>query len=376
MPRLKQRRKARDGAATKDTAHEERKEWKKRRTVFKQIISLQLTMRGLRWLCLLPLLASNSQAFLLPRVAEGFDIIIPSPKSHDCRHPLRRIIHGLPVSHASPLSSSSSSDDDNDDNEVAVVIKNLKDELQQIATRTNRGFKGSSNDRQVARDLITKLSKYNPTKEPASPYYYNDNSGNGGGDGDDDESISSSPTLSGKWTLIYTDAPDITSLDRTTPTAKLGRIGQECSPPYIKNVIEWLKPDWVPSKLPFSGTTSSRILQKVVTTGTSSPTNPLVVNLSVAGLELQAGKKTKNANTDDSDTKTNSNSNNIVQKVQEDGLPVGLLSSNPIDLKGPLNPPFGKFTVLYLDNELRVIQTNQNFVAVNRRIISDDDEWF
>ncbi|GMH61362.1 hypothetical protein TrRE_jg6868, partial [Triparma retinervis] len=30
----------------------------------------------------------------------------------------------------------------------------------------------------------------------------------------------------GKWTLIYTDAPDITSLDRL-PTSQLGRVGQE-----------------------------------------------------------------------------------------------------------------------------------------------------
>jgi len=33
-------------------------------------------------------------------------------------------------------------------------------------------------------------------------------------------------TCTGKWTLLYTDASDITSLART-PTALLGRVGQE-----------------------------------------------------------------------------------------------------------------------------------------------------
>ena len=57
--------------------------------------------------------------------------------------------------------------------------------------------------------IIKQLSALNPTKEPAAAYCKK----NGGAPNDD------GPTLSGKWTLIYTDAPDITSLDPSSSTS-------------------------------------------------------------------------------------------------------------------------------------------------------------
>lgn len=188
----------------------------------------------------------------------------------------------------------------------------------------------------------------------------------------------------GKWQLIYTDAPDIVSLDSSKnpfSTAKLGRIGQECSPPYIKNVIEWLRPDWA-KDLPFSGTDQSRILQKVVTAASATPTKPLLVNLKVAGFELEAGT-TKMTGRGDSDgngmstttTTTTSSSSDLMNRIQREGIPAGLLSFNPVDLKGPVNTPFGQFEILYLDDELRMIRTGQNYLAVNRRL-APDEEWF
>jgi hypothetical protein len=234
----------------------------------------------------------------------------------------------------------------------------LKNELLELARRTDRGFQASTADKKRARELIFDLARFNPTPEPASPYY---------ADKSRNEQTATS-TLAGKWTLVFTDAPDITGLDTSRnpcSTAKLGKIGQECSPPYIKNVIEWLRPDWA-SGLPLSGSDESRVLQKVVTSASATPEKPLIVDLKVAGLELEAGSSDDGSSQDSSD---------IASRIQKQGIPVGLLSANPVDLKGPWNPPFGQFEILYLDADLRIIKTGQNFVAVNQRI-RNGEEWF
>ena len=200
------------------------------------------------------------------------------------------------------------------------------------------------------------MARCNPTPEPASPYYTDRQGTN----------EQSEISLAGKWNLIYTDAPDITGLDTSRnpfSTAQLGRIGQECNPPYIKNVIEWRRPDWA-KDLPFSGSDDSRILQKVVTSASATPEKPLNVDLKVAGLELESG-----------DNNNCNNDGDLVSTIRNLGLPAGLLSQNPIDLKGPLNPPFGQFEILYLDEEIRIIKTGQSYLAVNRRI-NDGEEWF
>jgi len=240
-------------------------------------------------------------------------------------------------------------------------VQRLKSELMDLADRTKRGFNASGADKKKAKEIVESLQRLQTIPDPASSYY--------------DPSASSSVTpdyetsntsISGKWTLIYTDAPDITGLDTSRnpfSTAKLGRIGQECSPPYIKNVIEWVRPDWA-KDLPFSGSDDSRILQKVVTSGSATPSKPTFVDLKVAGLELMSGET-------DGD-----NNNNVVETIQNQGLAAGILSINPVDLKGPLNPPFGRFEILYLDEEFRAIRTSQNFLAVNQRIVNEKDEWF
>ena len=77
-------------------------------------------------------------------------------------------------------------------------------------------FSASRTDRDKANKIINNLAKYSPSDQPAAAYY-KENSGD----------TSMKRTLAGKWTLIYTDAPDITSLDAGPfSTAKLGRIGQ------------------------------------------------------------------------------------------------------------------------------------------------------
>jgi hypothetical protein len=257
-------------------------------------------------------------------------------------------------------------------------IVNLKSDLIEIADRTKRGFYASSEDKIKAKEIVESLQLLNPTRDPARDYFEPSSissvttTGENNNDSDNDNRIG----ISGKWELIYTDAPDITSLDSRNPfsTAKLGKIGQQCDPPYIKNIIEWKRPDWA-ENLPFSGSSESRILQKVVVTAVANPSKPTFVELKVAGIEIMAGD-----NNDDDNNDSNSNSNssmfNLVENIQKKGIPVGILSQNPIDLKGNLNPPFGRFEILYLDNELRIIRTNQNFIAVNRRINKKEDEWF
>ena len=134
--------------------------------------------------------------------------------------------------------------------------------------------------------------------------------------------------------------------------AKLGKIGQECSPPYIKNVIEWNRPDWA-SSLPFSGNEGDRVLQKVCCTGTANKSKPTTVDLKLVGLEL--------IGTNASDEIDNSN-----------GGPAAFFKNFPVELEGPLSLTFGKFEILYLDDEMRITRTYQGYTAINMRT----EEWF
>mmetsp|Transcript_3058 Transcript_3058/g.5619 ORF Transcript_3058/g.5619 Transcript_3058/m.5619 type:complete len:293 (+) Transcript_3058:108-986(+) len=225
----------------------------------------------------------------------------------------------------------------------------LKDDLITLAAATRRGFSASRSDREKAKQIINNLAKYSPSDEPAAAYYK---------EGENSNTIDRS-TIAGKWTLIYTDAPDITSLEGGPfSTAKLGRIGQECDPPMIKNVIEWQRPDWA-SSLPFSGGDSSRVLQKVCVVGTSTKENPKLVDLKLAGFELSG--------INDSDDNAVEGSTSFFNG------PAGFLESNPVKLQGPLTAPFGKFEILYLDDGMRITKTFQGFFAVN---IREENVWF
>ncbi|KAI2489277.1 PAP fibrillin [Fragilaria crotonensis] len=252
-----------------------------------------------------------------------------------------------------PLSSTSSIVDDQEATAESELILRLQTEILSLGEVTNRGFDASRSKRQEAIAIIDQLAALNPTTEPASPYY-------------DTTTYIPGPNICGKWTLVYTDAPDITSL-ASIPTAKLGRIGQDCTPPYVKNVIEWKRPEWA-DFLPFSGTSESRILQKVCTKATASPTDPLLLNLDVSGIELVA---------DDGNNKDGASiaadPAAWIDALQTNGLPVSILQQAPLLIEGPLTAPFGKARILFLDERMRILRTQQNFVAVNVR---SDPEWF
>ena len=249
----------------------------------------------------------------------------------------------------------------------------LREELFSLSEATNRGFTASSSQKKRARDVIFQLARFNPTTDPASPYYaqnLNTNNNDANTIGSEDAAV----TLAGKWDLVFTDAPDITSLDTSRnplATATLGRIGQECTPPFIKNVIEWKKPDWIDQlPLPFAGGTESRVLQKVCTKASATPDNPLLVDLKLVGIDLVA-PPSSNPNRNNTGS-SSSSSKKLQEDIERDGLPEGFLRNNPLELRGPLTAPFGQFEILYLDEELRMIKT-RGFVAVNVRCRED---WF
>ncbi len=251
------------------------------------------------------------------------------------------------------LCSTASLVDDQEATSESELIRRLQMEILSLGEVTNRGFDASRSKRQEAIAIIDQLAALNPTAEPASPYY-------------DTTTYIPGPNICGKWTLVYTDAPDITSL-AATPTAKLGRIGQDCTPPYVKNVIEWKRPEWA-ELLPFSGTTDSRILQKVCTKATASPTDPLLLNLDLAGIELVADDSSSNKG-----ASITADPAAWIDAIQTSGLPVSVLQQAPLLIEGPWTAPFGKARILFLDERMRILRTQQNYVAVNVR---SDPVWF
>jgi hypothetical protein len=196
------------------------------------------------------------------------------------------------------------------------------------------------------------------------------------------EDSEASPSLQGKWTLIYTDAPDITGLGQPSPFVELGRIGQDnTEPPLIKNVIEWLSPSWT-TNIPFlvgKSQDSARVIQKVVTTGSAVPESPSFVDLSVAGIQLATSKASSSESSFDAKNST------LREAIEQEGLIVGLLqrqqqekNTDAVDLlrlEKSQQPPFGSFEILYLDDDFRITKTSQNHFAVNVRI-QPGDEWF
>jgi PAP_fibrillin len=242
----------------------------------------------------------------------------------------------------------------------------LKEELMEISRQSSRGFQATRSQRQRATAILEDLCRLNPSQNPARDYYPNPEDGG---------SSPPSSSLCGKWTLIYTDAPDIVGLGAPNVLSELGRIGQECDPPFIKNVIEWKRPSWstdlLSSLLPSVGGSAlpKRILQKVITKARASPDEPLRVQLDVAGLQVSF---------DDEATRSSKERswNEGATTMQARGLLGSYLPNSIIDVQGPLSLPFGEFRVLYLDDAFRAIRTFQGFVAVNARIRSADDAWF
>lgn len=281
--------------------------------------------------------------------------------------------------------------DDNTGNDDSAELfqqrQLLKLSLLMKAQDTKRGFQASKEQREEISALINDLSQLNPTSEPASSYYKS-------------KTVNKdSPTIAGKWTLKYTDAPDITSLDPVLsssnsalgmlpsppPLSKLARIGQDCDSiaGTVTNVIEWRQPEWLSSKdekgsKDEMNEDGPRILQKVVCEASADPSKPTEIDLTLVGFELIGDtgmKKEKQSN--DGEKSNPLNPFGLPLPIPDlnqlqDG-PAAVLEANPIKLRGPLKAPFGKSNILYLDEDMRILRTNQGYVAVNMR---DADPWF
>jgi hypothetical protein len=241
----------------------------------------------------------------------------------------------------------------------------LKRKLKNLSEQTDRGFRATLEEQNKIRKMIFQLAALNPTPAPAEAYFSANKQRM-------DATYTTAASARGKWTLIFTDAPDITSLKSPfNPWAELGRIGQECEPPTIANVIEWKAPNWV-QQSPFvpdlwKGRSESgvpRILQKVVTDVRASPQSPSKVFLRLSGFKIE-GPPVDGAR-DVSD---------LFGFISQNGVVAGGLQQFPINLQGPLSAPFGEFEILYLDEEMRITRTGQNYYAVNLRD-SLYTEWF
>jgi hypothetical protein len=236
-----------------------------------------------------------------------------------------------------------------------------KEKIRAVAFRTRAGFDATATDRQRMTYLIQQLAICNPTAEPAATYYATSSSSI--------PTDSTSPTLAGKWTLIYTDAPDILSLANGGGGGQLDAIGQECAPPYIRNVIAWRRPAWA-SMLARGDEDNNnnnysdpRLLQKVVTQASATPDEPTRVNLVLQGLEFSAAENPSKAE-------------NVEETRAATPWPMNwLLSQKSLQLSGPASLPFGSFTILYLDDELRIVRTNSGYYAMNERNTAAT-EWF
>lgn len=272
----------------------------------------------------------------------------------------------------------------------------LKNKLIQWGQRTDRGFTANANDQKNVRQIVFELAKYNDsTQQPACPYYYK---GNDSHIKEDNNNYNNS-TIQGKWTLIFTDAPDITGLktnNNQNPFVELGRIGQDCcQPPIIANVIEWKAPEWIESSPwvpPFlkgpqrmqradSGRSKRpRILQKVLTKGKATASNPSLVKLDIVGLQIIAPDNSSNGDdNDNNNTPQSSRRRTLQQAIAQNGLIAGLVQQWPIDWHGPQQQqslPLGEFEILFLDETMRITRTGQNYIAVNTRITNPAAEWF
>jgi hypothetical protein len=241
---------------------------------------------------------------------------------------------------------------------ASTAASQWKEKTRALAFRTKAGFDATATDRQRMTYLIEQLAAYNPTAAPAASYYSTSDSSSSS------NTPPTSPTLAGKWTLVYTDAPDILSLadgGGGPLGGKLEAIGQECAPPYIRNVIAWRRPAWASVVLGDDDDSDGRVLQKVVTQASATPDQPCRVNLVLKGLEFSADNTSE---AEEEETRST-----------EKSSPWPNWLSQPLKLSGPASLPFGSFTIMYLDDELRIVRTNQGYYAMNERN-TDATAWF
>ena len=177
------------------------------------------------------------------------------------------------------------------------------------------GFDASAAQRREVESVLRDLVALNPNPEPAA-----------------------GSALDGDWELIYSDAPDIVGLSNAGPLLELRRVGQQidASAGTIANVIEFGPRSWLPG-LDLVNAREDVLQQRVLLSyGVEDGRR---CRLKLSGLRLAPRQL----------------------------LGVNLSSAPPLTLKGFVEAPFGDFTCLYNDGDVRVVRTVQGFYGVNRR---------
>lgn len=214
----------------------------------------------------------------------------------------------------------------------------LKFRAYQLSIDAERGFRATPQQAKEMRSIIERLTELNPTMEPAWSYYgkrnpltrqlYMSLANEKGKQEDENEDLAS---LEGKWILTYTNVPSIVSLARDSQLwglAKLGRIGQECTPfpDYtVRTIIEWKRPDWVQdmetnlpegvSRLLF-GKAESSVLQKTTLRARATPDDPTSWGVSKIPRVFEVVSSTSSSALYDDDDETTS----TLSFVTDDGM--------------------------------------------------------
>lgn len=218
----------------------------------------------------------------------------------------------------------------------------LKLKVYQLSIDTGRGFQSTPQQAKEMKDIIDRLTALNPTTEPAWSYYGRTNPltrqlylslANKKQKEEENDENDDLASLEGKWILTYTDVPSVVSLASDSNRlgfAKLGRIGQECTPfpDYtVRTIIEWKRPDWVKNletNLPegvsgwLFGNSESSVLQKTTLRARATPDDPTSWGVSSVPRAFEVVSSRSSSALYDDDEETSSSSS--LSFVTDDGL--------------------------------------------------------
>mmetsp|Transcript_15208 Transcript_15208/g.19853 ORF Transcript_15208/g.19853 Transcript_15208/m.19853 type:complete len:312 (+) Transcript_15208:108-1043(+) len=258
----------------------------------------------------------------------------PQTSSATIRNPLHRSVVLY-----SDLSPSDVGDDEEDSDWTIVTAseenissddrEGLKQKMLQLCASYDRGYSASPSARCQVDDLVQQLKEVNPNKENAAA-------------GIDGDAYSSTIPLKGIWRMIWTTAADVLTLG-ANPAVAPGAIYQKIEPPIATNIIDFIPR--IQTLFPSSILPPS-LLRAEVTTRTSSRPNQ---SSNRVGLTFEAVKLTPIQ----------------VLGFQNDGflppLSINLPQINLQDLPGvdPDGNTPGYFDVIYLDDEMLIIQQNE-----------------
>ena len=229
--------------------------------------------------------------------------------------------------------------------------EDLKSQLLRVCATCNRGFGASLLDRACIGSLLLRLAAVNPAEDPTAGVAGSDGSVPGWkgrgleNSGELDGTIAPGP-LEGCWRLVYTNASDVLSLD-VNPIAGVGPISQEVTlPDRVTNVIDFYPR--AASVLPPGMLRTSTRLRVLTRARARSATR---VGLTFEQVEIEPRALL---------------GFDLSQLLPALSLPLPRLpGSNRAGADSDTSPAF--FDVLYLDQEMLIIQQNEPggvFVAV------------